>query len=82
MRHVADLADAGRAHRMALGLQAAAGVHRPLARQAGAAFQRVRSALAFLDESQILGRDDLGDGEAIVHFGELDVAARVTPAIL
>ena len=46
-----------------------------LARQARAACQRVRTAFAFLHEAQIFGRDDLGDGETIVHFGELDIAA-------
>ena len=42
-------------------------------RQPGAACQRIRPALAFLHESQIFRRDDLGDGEAVVQFGEFDI---------
>ena len=51
---VADLRDAGRAHGMAFRFQPAAGIDGPLARAGGAAGQRVRAALAALDEAEIL----------------------------
>src|SRR5579862_1706103 len=70
---VADLTDAGRTHRMALRFESPARVDRPWTRQRCAALQRVRTSVAFLYESEVLGRDDFGDGEAIVDFGELNV---------
>ena len=73
---VADLRHAGRAHRMALRFQAAAGVHWPLAPQRRAPCKRVRPALSLFHEPQVFGGDDLGDGEAVVQLGELDLARR------
>ena len=73
---VANLSGSGRAHRMAFRLEPAAGVHRTRTFQRRAALLDVRSAFALLHESEILRRHDFGYGEAIVHFGELNVARR------
>jgi hypothetical protein len=81
LHHVANLSHARGAHRMPFGFQPAARIHRPLAMQARAARQTIRTALALRHEAQVFDRDDLGDGETVVYFGELDVGA-CTPAIL
>ena len=64
---------------MAFRFQAAAGVHRPLAVDAGLARERVRSAFAFLDEAEVFNRDDFRDREAIVNFRKLDVRRQSHP---
>src|ERR1035438_6106936 len=73
LRDVTDLPYARGAHWMTLRLQSAAGIHRPLALNAGPAGQGVWAAFAFLHETQIFDSDDLRDGETVVHFGELYV---------
>src|SRR5439155_11702201 len=73
---IADLADTCGAHGMALRLETAAGVHGPLAVEAGTAFDGIRSALALRHEPEIFQSDNLGDGEAVVYFGELYIGRR------
>jgi hypothetical protein len=41
--------------------------------------QREEAAAPAFDEAQVLHGDDLGDGEAVVQFGELISAARRPP---
>ena len=72
---VADLRHAGGAHRVALGFQAAAGVHGFRAVARGASRGGVRAAFAARDEAEVFERDDLGDGEAVVQLAELDFVA-------
>src|SRR5581483_10960879 len=65
-----DLADTGCADGVTLGFQAATRVHGPAsadARRAGDGFLRTGAAL---EQPQILGGHDLGDGEAVMHFPE------------
>src|SRR5580704_5594200 len=45
----------------------------PLAMQTRAASQTKRTALALRNEAQVFDRKDLGNSEAVVYFGELDI---------
>src|SRR5579883_2306391 len=54
-RYIANLPHAGGAHRMAFGLEPAAGVDREFAVEAGLACQCVRAAFTLLDEAEIFG---------------------------
>src|SRR5207302_1482374 len=67
------LRDARRPDRLAPGLQPTGRVHGDLAIQRGQPFRGGGPALAFLDEPQILDREDLGDREVVMDFGDLDV---------
>src|SRR5216117_910727 len=60
------LGDAGRADRLAAGLQAARCVHGDLAVQRGEPLGGRGSALALFDEPQVLDREDLGDREIVM----------------
>src|SRR4051812_22518877 len=70
---IANLRDAGSSHRVAFRLQSATGIDGALASQRSVAFSGVWSAAALRNEAEIFGGDDFGDGETVVHFGELDI---------
>src|SRR5580765_7158835 len=74
---LADLRRAGRADRVALGLEAAGGVDGNLAAEARPALFRRQAAGARLEEAEALGGDDLGDREAVVQLGHLHVRRRL-----
>src|SRR2546427_6388760 len=67
------LRHAGSADRLTAGLQATRGVDGNLAVQRGEAVRGRRAAFPLLDEPEVLNREDLGDREVVVHFGDLDV---------
>ena len=71
--HLADLLDAGRADRVAAGLQAAARVHRYIPVESRHPFGGESSCLALLAEPEILDSADLGYREAVVDLDEVDV---------
>src|SRR5467141_3396101 len=73
LHHIANLRDARSAYRMSLGFQPAAGIDWTLAMQTSFSSQRVWPSFAFLHEAQVFDCQDLGDGETVVYFGELDV---------
>src|SRR5213076_613746 len=75
-RELVDHAHAGRAHRVAVGLEPARGIHRLLAAEIGAPLLDEPAALAARAEAQVLVVQDLGDGEAVVHLGEVDLRWR------
>ena len=75
-RSLVELAHAGRAHRMPLGEQAAAGVDGDLAAHCGAPFRGPDGALATRRDAQVLGVDHFRDGEAVVQLDEVDVLRR------
>src|SRR5712691_3317631 len=68
-----DLAHAGGAHRMALTLEAAAGVYGDPSVQRGLPGLGTGTALARPEEAHVLRGDDLSDSEAVVHLREADV---------
>ena len=68
-----DLRDARRADRMALRLQPAAGVDRGLATQHRAARLEPLPGCSRVAEAEVLVGDELGDREAVVDLGEVDV---------
>ena len=68
--------DAGGADRMALGLEAAGGIDRQLAVLGHGAFGDDARALSFRSQAHGFVLDQLGDGEAVVHLGEGEVAER------
>src|SRR5436190_1720324 len=70
---ITDLTDAGRAHRMPFGFEAAAGIDGTLAMDASFSSQCIWPALAFGNKSEIFDRDDFRNGKAVVHLRELDV---------
>src|SRR3989441_12113317 len=67
------LRNAGSADRLTSGLQATRRVDGDLAVQRGEAVRRRRAAFPHLDEAEVLDREDLGDREVVVHFGDLHV---------
>src|SRR5438067_473307 len=75
-RELVDHAHAGRAHRVAVRLEPARGIHRLLAAEIGAPLLDEPAALAARAEAQVLVVQDLGDGEAVVHLGEVDLRWR------
>src|SRR5947209_17479506 len=58
---------------MALGLETAAGIDGPLALETCATGLRVGAAFALVHKSEVFDRKDLGDCEAIVDLGEVDL---------
>src|SRR5262249_1614485 len=68
-----DLGDAGRADRVAFRAQPAGGVDRDPTRERRFALERRASAVALLEEPEVFDVEDLGDGEAVVHLGAVDV---------
>src|SRR6266705_5311537 len=67
------LRHAGSADRLTAGLQATRGVDGNLAVQRGEAVRGRGAAFPLLDEPEVLDREDLGDREVVVHFGDLYV---------
>src|SRR5262249_35627764 len=65
--------DAGRADRMPVRLQPTGGIDGLLASERGAAVLDEPPALSPCAEPEILVVQDLGDGEAVVHLGEVDL---------
>ena len=59
---------------MPLGEEPARRVHGDAAVERGLSLERCRTALPFLHEAQVLDVEDLGDREAVVHFGHVHVA--------
>src|SRR5207245_425368 len=49
-------------------------VDRDAAGERGLALERRDAALALVEEAEIFDVEDLGDGEAVVHFGAVDLA--------
>ena len=76
MHDLVELPQAGGAHRMAFGQQAAAGVDRDLAIDRGAALGGPEGPLAARHQAQILAVDHLGDREAVVQFDHIDIGGR------
>src|SRR5262245_51962938 len=74
---LANLRRAGRADRMALGLEATGGIDRDLAAEARPPFLRREAAGPRLEEAEAFRRYDLRDGEAIVELDDVDVAGRL-----
>ena len=58
---------------MALGFQPSAGVDGTRTVQPRAARESIGAAFALRDKTQIFRRQDFGDGEAVMDFGELDI---------
>ena len=73
----AEHAAAGGADGMAEALQATAGVDRDLAVDVRVTLADELRAFALLTELKILAVQDLGDGEAVVHLGEVDLLGGV-----
>ena len=67
--HLNHLGHAAGAHRVAFGLEAAAGVDRTVARPGRAPLVHRVRAFAGGKEAQILGGYDFGNGKAVVDFG-------------
>src|SRR5262252_2539660 len=67
------LGGAGGPDRMALGLETAGGIDRNLATEARPAFLGRQPARPRLEEPEPLCGHDLGDGEAVVKFHDIDV---------
>src|SRR5262249_13097314 len=66
-----DHSHAGRAHGVAIGLEASRDVHRLLPPERGPAFLDEPAALPPAAEAEVLVVQDLRDGEAVVHLGEV-----------
>ena len=75
-----DHAHAGGAGRMAEGLQPAVGVHRQLAVERERAARDVLLRRALLAEAEVLVGEQLGEREAVVHLGDVDLLPRVRDA--
>src|SRR5437870_6158901 len=67
------LRNSGGADRLAAGLQATRGVHGDLSVQRGEAVRGRGATFPLLDEPEVFDREDLGDREVVVHFGDLYV---------
>src|SRR5947209_13002562 len=67
------LRNSGGADRLTAGLQAARSVHGDLSVLRGEAIRGRGAALPLLDEPEVFDREDLGDREVVVHFGDLYV---------
>src|SRR5262245_63429528 len=78
---VADLSYAGRADRMPFSLQPAARVDRFRAIARRVPGRRARTTLPPRHKAQIFESNDLGDSEAVMQLGELDVG-RLDPSHL
>ena len=76
-----ELRDAGRADRVALGEQPAGRVHRDAAGERRLALERRDTALALVEEAEVLDVEDLGDREAVVDLGTCRSVDGSTPAI-
>src|SRR2546430_4290035 len=73
LRHeLVDHAHAGGADRVPVRLETARRVHRLLAAERRTPLLDESAALAAAAEAEILVGQDLGDGEAVVHLGEVD----------
>ena len=68
-----DHAHAGRAGRMAEGLEPAVGVHRQLAAELERAARDVLLRRALLAEAEVLVGEQLGQREAVVHLRDVDL---------
>ena len=73
MEYLGYLTDAGSPHRMPLGLEPSGSINGFVAVQSGPALVHRPAAFAGSKEAQVLGCDDLRDGEAVVDLGHLDV---------
>src|SRR3546814_1885842 len=75
--HFVEHANAARTDGMAKALQAAVDLAGQLAIGVVEAVQYVADRAAFRRDEQILGCDEFGDGEAVVHLQHADLFARI-----
>ena len=68
-----DLSYTGSADRVSPGLQTAGGVDSDLSSDQCLSVHGGFPALPFPEEAQVLDRQDLRDGEVVMHLGEVDV---------
>src|SRR5207249_3969196 len=75
-RELVEHAHASRADRVPVRLEPARGIHRLLAAEIGAPLLDEPAPLAARAKAQVLVVQDLGDGEAVVYLGKVDLRRR------